>query len=288
MQQPRRIRRAVIAATGAALVLAGAAGANAVGGPQPGTSYAVSPANPADAVNAAMPPGSELQFVAVAPCRIVDTRKAGGKLSASSRTFDATLASYASQGGKAGTCNVPDIAMAVELNLGAISTDKKSSYLVGWAAGEPEPTASMINTNPAGPIANMVTMPVNALGQFTLKTPGGMDVFADVAGYYVQPLYATINAEENPTAPVVNLGVSSGLVSVDTYSENGTVLPGFYTLTFDRNVTACAAAATEFSFAGTHSISVETTFLGDSSILVSIKDAAGDPAGTIFHITLTC
>jgi hypothetical protein len=288
MQKPRRIRRAVIAATGAALLLAGAAGANAAGGPQPGVRHGVAARPDTTLVSPVMAPGSELLFVAVAPCRIVDTRRAGGKLSASSRTFDATLASYASQGGKAGTCNVPDIAMAVQLNLSAISTDKRSSWLIGWAAGQPEPTASMLNTNPAAPIANMVTMPVNASGQFTLKTPGSMDVFADVAGYYVQPLYATIDGGDGNNPPSVVEGVASGLVSVTRESA------GIYDLTFDRNVTSCVATANDFEFGSGHDIAIDSTIslfnpaYTDGTIVVGVTDMGGAFVDAMIHVSLTC
>ena len=280
MRTPHHFRRAGIAVAGAALLLAGAAGANAAGGPQPGTGQH-RPALAASALaNPAMAPGSDLQFVAVTPCRILDTRRAGGALHGT-RTFDASLASYASQGGKAGTCSIPEVAMAVQLNLGAISLGNTSD-VKGWAAGDAQPLASMVNYNPSGPIANMVTMPVNPLGQFSLQTPGTAHVFADVAGYYVQPLYATIDGTDGANANVWN-NIQAGLVSATRTAT------GEYELTFSRNVSACVPAATDYPFNDIHEISVDSDFSQDSTVFVSVKNSAtGVPEDTIFHLILSC
>jgi hypothetical protein len=284
---PSHLRRAAVAAAGAALLIAGAAlliagAAGAVAGsPQPGTGHSRAAAPDIASLNPAMAPGSELRFVAVAPCRIIDTRIAGGKITAGSRVFDVTLSTYRAQGGKAGTCNIPDVATAVQLNLGAISQNHKTSDIRGWATGTAEPTASLVNYNPSGPVANMVTMPVNASGQFTLKTPGSAQVFADVAGYYVKPLYASIDGTGG-TAQVY-AGVASGLVGETRDSV------GEYTLTFDRNVTKCVAVATDYLFTPVHEISVDSDFSQDSTVYVSVKDSStGNPDDTIFHLSLTC
>jgi len=297
MQSPSFLRRAAVVAAGAALLLAGGAAASAAGGPQPGTAYKLpSSANRAlGAATVAEPvPGTDLSFVSVAPCRIIDTRVKGGPLTGQ-KTFDATMTSYASQGGKASTCNIPDDAIAVELNLGAISQKNKTSDVNGWATGTTKPLASLVNYNPSGPVANMVTLPIDPLGRFELATPGTAQIFADVAGYYAQPLYATIDALTDPLAPSAR--VSSGMVSVDTYKVNGTAVPGQFVLTFNRNVTTCVPAGTDYSFVDTHFISVDPTFLGlptttptpdPNSILVQVKDGAGTPSGAIFHVSLTC
>lgn len=274
------LRRAAVAAAGVALLVLGAAGADA-GGPQPGTERSRSLAPRLALANPATAAGSELRFVAVAPCRIIDTRVAGGRLTAAARTFDTTATSYAAQGGKAGSCNVSAVATAVQLNLGAISQSGSTSDLKGWATGTPEPTASLVNYNPSGPVANMVTVPVDTSGRLTLKTPGSAHVFADVAGYWVKPLYVSVDATTAP--PTVHAGASSGFVGV---VKDGT---GSYRVTFDRNVSRCAPAATDYLFASVHEISVDSDFSLDSTVYVSVKNSAtGAAEDTIFHLVLTC
>ncbi len=281
MRTPIHLRRAGVAVAGAALLLAGAAGANAAGGPQPGTGQHRPSIAAAALAAPAMAPGSEWQFVGVDPCRILDTRRQGGALHGT-RTFDASLSNYTSQGGKAATCNIPDAAMAVQLNLGAISQSQSISDVKGWALGNAQPLASMVNYNPSGPVANMVTMPVDALGRFNLQTPGTAHVFADVAGYFVQPLYAIIDGTDGANANVLD-NVQAGLVSATRTSD------GEYELTFSRNVTACVPAATDLMFNEVHEVSADANFAQDSTVFVSVKNSiTGVPEDTIFNLSLTC
>ena len=277
MTTPSRLRRAIIAAAGAALLTVGVAGAGlAAGGDRDANPGAKGP--DAAAVSALFPPGSELQFVGVAPCRIIDTRVSGGALVAGQRTFDATMTNYSTQGGKAGTCNIPDVAVSVQLNLGAISQNGKTSDIRGWATGTAEPTASLVNYNPSGPVANMVTVPVNSSGQFNLKTPGAAHIFADVAGYYVKPLYASIDPSGN-----IYQGTASGVVSS---ARTGT---GHYTITFDRDVERCAASGTAIQWFGNQEVSVDTGINANpNTVEYEIRDQSNTAIDSWAHISLTC
>lgn len=281
MHSPFSVRRTAVALAGvtALLVGAAAAGAATMAAGDEGRNGPSAPSSGPDGAAVLLDTGSELQFVAVAPCRIIDTRKAGGAIKAGSRTFDATLASYATQGGLAGSCNIPAYAVSIQLNLGAISQDDKTSDIKGWATGTSEPTASLVNYNPSGPVANMVTMPVNAGGQFTLKTPGSAQVFADVAGYYQRPLNASIAQGGG-----VYQGNSSGLVSATRTST------GVYTLVWEREVVNCTAAVADTIFSDVREVSpdVTTNPSGDTSMQVVVRDAAGTLVDTYFEIRLTC
>ena len=270
------LRRGSVAAAGAALLTLGAtasaSGPDTANGSEKGASPDVA------AVSSAFPPGSELQFVAVAPCRIIDTRQEGGALTSGSRAFDATLASYSGQGGKSGSCGIPDVAVSVQLNLGAISRQGKTSDIKGWATGTSEPTASLVNYNPAGPVANMVTMPVNGTGRFTLKTPGSAHVFADVAGYYVKPLYVAVAPDG-----AVYSSTASGVVGTTRIST------GRYAVTFNRDVERCSAVASDLIFSGTRDISTDTGFSGDANtVTVQVTNSTNVPEDTYYSLSLTC
>ena len=287
MQYPFRLRRAGIALAGAALLLAGAAGANAAGGPQPGTGQHKVRAADAVLVNPAMAPGSELQFISVEPCRILDTRLAGGPLNNSSRAFSA-IAPYTAQGGLAAGCGIPASAVSIQVNVGATQVTSVG-FVKAWATGSAQPNASILNYNPNAAASNMVTVPLNASGSFTLMTNQRAQLFADVAGYYVKPLYASLVGMTfdvdgtTELGPAVWQGIQSGLVSFERLSV------GEYTLTFDRNVSKCAPAATDYIFPIVHEISVDTDFSEDSTVYVSVKDSStGVPDDTTFHLSLTC
>ncbi|QIM20058.1 hypothetical protein G7075_01065 [Phycicoccus sp. HDW14] len=285
MSTTSRLRRpalGLLATACAAALTLSATAAVAAGTPSPNPRSSAKAAGVAPgvaAVSALFPPGSEVRFVAVAPCRIIDTRVSGGALVAGQRTFDATLASYAVQGGKAGTCNIPDVATSVQLNLGAISRNGSTSDLKGWATGTAEPLASLVNFNPSGPVANMVTMPVNGSGQFTVKTPGAAHIFADVAGYYVKPLYAAIE----PGGGVYS-STASGVVSSAKSST------GVYTVTFNRDVERCAAAGTDIIFSASREITVDNGFSADpNTVTVYVRNTAtGASEDTYFYVSLTC
>lgn len=284
MQNPFHLRRAGIALAGAALLLAGATGANAFSGPQPGTGLKRPAVADSALANPAMNAGSELQFISVAPCRILDTRVAGGALTATSRVFSA-VAPYATQGGLAAGCEIPASAVSLQVNLGAISQAGTEGFVKGWATDTPEPNASLNNYQANQTEANMVTIPLSESDTFTLKTNRSAHLFADVAGYYVKPLYASIDAQNGEEATVWD-GVSSGLVDVVRIGE------GEYEVTFDRNVTKCVGVATDYWFPVTREISVDTTVPrpdADSIVAVSVKNSStGAPEDTVFHLSLTC
>ena len=80
---------------------------------------------PADepVVNTIGDPDKDLSFTPVAPCRILDTRLAGGPLAPGApRSFVvAGTAGFGAQGGREGGCGIPAGAAAVEMNFVVVS-----------------------------------------------------------------------------------------------------------------------------------------------------------------------
>ena len=154
--------------------------------------------------------GQELKFVPLTPCRLFDTRKVGGALvSAEIRPFDVT-GGLSAQGGSAAGCGVPSFARAVEMNLGAIAAGGAAGYVKAYAFTDAEPLASTVNYPASGAIANMVTVEMTGSEAHDIKIRAHLNVhvFADVAGYWVQPMYALID-----DSGAVHDGTSSGLVA---------------------------------------------------------------------------
>ncbi len=153
--------------------------------------------------------GKELKFVPLTPCRLFDTRQTGGALVAAEiRPFE-TTGGLSGQGGSAAGCGVPSFARAVEMNLGAIAAGGAGGYLKAYAFTDPEPLASTVNYPASGAIANMVSVEMtgSAAHDVNIRASSKVHVFADVAGYWVQPMYAMIG----PDGAVLG-GRSSGLV----------------------------------------------------------------------------
>ena len=187
-----RVRVAVLLAAGVAL--AGSAGA------QPGD----------DAQAAALgEPGVDLVFTPLAPCRIIDTRAAGGAIAAgATRDFDVAGA-LSGQGG-APDCGVPEgRASAVAVNLVAVNP-AGAGNLRAWAFGQPVPTASVINYG-SGNIANAIVLPIcnPAAGpcsrDFTVRADvSATQLVADVVGYFHSPFARTVVARPVPGDPLAS------------------------------------------------------------------------------------
>jgi hypothetical protein len=143
---------------------------------------------------------SDLLFVPIAPCRVIDTRNAGGLLAANTRRdFEiAGTANFEGQGGKSGGCGIPlgatsPVAPAVMINLIAVSAQGPGN-LRAWEFGTALPLASVINYEKLGTffnIANGIILPI--AGVSTLEKDlsvradaAGTHLVADVTGYFTR------------------------------------------------------------------------------------------------------
>jgi hypothetical protein len=141
---------------------------------------------------------SDLLFVPLAPCRIIDTRLGGGIITAgSTRAFRAAGTSgFEAQGGKSGGCGVPigatsPVAAAIMVNLVAIDVAGKGN-LAAWQFGQPEPLASSINFQKIDMnIANGLIVPIAGVSSQTadLNVKANFNnahLVADVTGYFTR------------------------------------------------------------------------------------------------------
>ena len=131
-------------------------------------------------------PADAVTFVAITPCRVIDTRPAyaiGPKTSPLGAGETHTVSTH----GKNGECTgIPSTAVAVSMNM--TSTDATApTFLTVWAADAPQPNSSNLNPIPGAPATpNAVTTGVSATGQFKIyNLAGTVNVLADINGYYV-------------------------------------------------------------------------------------------------------
>jgi hypothetical protein len=143
-------------------------------------------------------PTSDLLFVPLPPCRIIDTRVAGGKMvPAQQRDFRvAGTTGFEAQGGNAGGCGVPvgatdPAAAAVVINFIAVEPAGEG-HLTAWQFGQPEPFASIINFANVGlNIANGVIVPIAGVSSLSkdlsvIAAVSGVHLVADVTGYFTR------------------------------------------------------------------------------------------------------
>ena len=137
----------------------------------------------------------DLVFTAVTPCRIVDTRVAGGAIAAnSSRNFVGVAVSagtgFAFQGGSSTDCNVAAIgASAIAVNVTAV-TPAGAGYATVYRAGDTRPLAASVNYAAGAIVNNSVVVGIpNPLGitDFTIYTFAQSDYVVDIVGYFSPP-----------------------------------------------------------------------------------------------------
>jgi hypothetical protein len=127
------------------------------------------------------PPSSlGLQFYTVAPCRIADTRNGPtGPLGppsmngGSTRTFPVLQSS----------CAVPSAA-AYSLNITAAPSGTYLGWLTAWGSGNPQPTASTLNSWNGMITANAAIIPAGTGGAINVFVSDPSNVFFDINGYF--------------------------------------------------------------------------------------------------------
>jgi Abnormal spindle-like microcephaly-assoc'd, ASPM-SPD-2-Hydin len=138
---------------------------------------------------------SKLQFVAVTPCRIADTRYATGAFGGpelariSTRTFNIPQSA----------CGIPSTAVAYSLNV-TVVPDATLGYLTVWPAGESQPPVSTLNSD--GRVkANATITPAGANGGVSVYASDATQFILDIDGYFVPTGTSASGLEFYPVTP---------------------------------------------------------------------------------------
>jgi len=217
-------------------------------------------------------------YTGVTPCRLIDTRLAGGAMTGTARNFDVS-GNLASQGG-ASTCGIPTYATSIAVNITGIVETTGSGFIRGWAAGGTPPNATLLNFGEEINVSNMVNIPLCRGGScpdaLTLRNWGNhVHVVADVLGYYSTPMFASVSA----------LGVAgdkSGLASIAHPTT------GVYNLTFDRPIDSCVATVTDTDVVTPHIFAASPIPGQATGLRVFAKTTANALANTPFYVQLSC
>jgi hypothetical protein len=125
-----------------------------------------------------VPPGTAnaQAFYSVPPCRIADTRIAGGTIAAlATRTFAIT------------GCGIPATATAYALNVTAVPKSVLG-YLTLWPNnGSPRPTVSTLNALTGTVTANLAIVPAGNTGAVNAFVTDASETVVDVTGYFAPP-----------------------------------------------------------------------------------------------------
>ena len=162
-------------------------------------------------------PAQDLVYVPVTPCRILDTRVAGGPIPANSfRDFDVTdVIRYAPQGGDTSNCNVGDKGSfaAAAINF-TVVTPSAAGYITAFPYLASQPTAATINYD-AGDIRNSLAIArldqSAATNEFSVYSFAQTHLVADIVGYFREP-EATALECMNLASPLYNIAGGAGLM----------------------------------------------------------------------------
>ena len=114
-------------------------------------------------------------FYPVTPCRVADTRHPADPLSGGETRDFAVLSS---------SCGLPATATAYSMNVTAVPSAGFLSFLTTWAAGQPQPVVSTLNSWNGTVVANAAIVPAGAGGATSVYVTNPSDVILDVNGYF--------------------------------------------------------------------------------------------------------
>lgn len=132
------------------------------------------------------PLSGPLVFVAITPCRMVDTRSWAGM---PAPFGPPALASYATRNFPLlshPNCVLPPQARAYSLNLLAIPL-QPLSFLSAWPGGYPFPGTSFLNSPDGKLVNNAVIIAAGVNGSINVVAGDPTDLIIDVNGYYIDP-----------------------------------------------------------------------------------------------------
>lgn len=165
---------------------------------------------------------SDLVYTPVTPCRILDTRVAGGTIAGTfTRDFNAVVGSggnFSSQGGSATDCGAVAAGQAaVVINLTAV-TPTGAGFATAYPFGASRPLASSVNYSAGAVVNNTVVVALPSpltTKDFTLYTFANSDFVADIVGYYAPPVATALQCTRqlgnfvNVPANTYGFGVSA-------------------------------------------------------------------------------
>ena len=272
----------------ALVALASGAGAGAAVEPQEGDGQPPTPKGASKSVTGrSLGAGNDAsEFVAITPCRIVDTRASfEGIIDAgTTRSIGVRGATqdFSDQGGVSTGCGVPESAVAVEATITTF-TPSGRGYLRAWPFAVSEPTASFMYFNPGLNLTNTGALslcPFFCGYDLQLKPynfPIHLAVF--VNGYYERSIAAVVDGSDGSVVRSSRT-VSSAQLGV-----------GAYEVVFDTDVTGCAYVG---SLGGitidtpVGHISVTRRSFNPNGIYVLTTDPDGFATELNFHVEVVC
>ncbi|KQZ59934.1 MULTISPECIES: hypothetical protein [unclassified Lysobacter] len=182
---------------------------------------------------------TDLVFVPISPCRLFDTRLAGGAIAANTvRSFDVTAVSdYSFQGGAASNCNGVGAAgsfAAAVINFTTV-TPAAAGYITAFPFGTTQPLAATVNYAGGDIRGNLATVALDqgaSANELSVYTFAQTHLVGDIVGYFINPAATalncvdtadtTVNVAAGATANAVAPACAAGYTQTATNCESST------------------------------------------------------------------
>jgi hypothetical protein len=151
-----------------------------------------------------------LVFVAMTPCRVVDTRANSGFTGAfgppslvggSSRTFPIPSSTG---------CAIPGVAEAYSFNITVVPPGPLG-FITAYPTGQPVPLAATVNSPQGFIVGNAAIVPAGTNGAIDVYASDPTDIVVDINGYYASVISGF---------PTANIGLGQGALQNDTTGSN--------------------------------------------------------------------
>ena len=158
----------------------------------------------ATGTNALGDAANDLVYVPVTPCRILDTRLAGGPIAADvARNFDLTsTGSYVAQGGAGNDCGVGSAgAFAAAVINFTVVNPASAGFVTAYPFDTQRPLAATVNYAGGDVRGNLSVVRLNqasAGAEFSVYSFAQTHLVADVVGYYTNPQATPLNCASTP------------------------------------------------------------------------------------------
>jgi hypothetical protein len=163
---------------------------------------------------------SDLVFVPIAPCRIADTRLAGGVIGAgTTRAFDVTaVTDYTFQGGNASNCGGAGLAgsfAAVALNFTVVSN--AAGHITAYPFLATRPVAATVNFNANDVRGNFAIVALDqgaSASEMNVYSTSATHLIIDMVGYFTNPVATALSCVDTAdTSTPVSAGATANSVA---------------------------------------------------------------------------
>jgi hypothetical protein len=187
---------------------------------------------------------NDLVFVPVTPCRIIDTRNAGGQMAAgSTRGFDITAVSdYSFQGGNASNCGGAGAAgsfAAAAINF-TVVFPAGGGFLTAYPLLESRPLSSTMDYDGGGLRSTLAIVKLDqgaSANEINVYAHSTTHLVADIVGYFINPQATPLECIEMVSAGGNITAGSFGTQSTPTCTAGYTITGGGCSMsTFDGRV----------------------------------------------------